>query len=379
MALDWNSLTPEQQQMANAYLTNPIGGDAYWALVNAGLNPGELESAYNAANPGTPSGKVVPTPDGGYYMSYTRPNGTVYSIPVNPDGTPKEVTGNTLTAAEQASGIGMVGAPMVGMPSGGSSGTGTSDPNQHAPWRRSRQSAPNPPTLPEAGPGGQQVPFGGGGSTSSGGSADPFSGFRVEQVDPNRGFITPGGISDLLNPYQQQVRDQTLQDIERQRQLAQMTTDDQALAAKAFGGNRHGVANALTNDAFAREAGRQYANLNQQGWNTAATLNQANAGNYLAGRSQDISQNQGFMQGALTQRQQDTGYSMGQTSNLINAFQVGNNLLNSSGNMDWNSLTNASNAVNGTQNQATQTQDGGSMWNNLFGNLITGIGLVYRG
>ncbi len=224
---------------------------------------------------------------------------------------------------------------------------------------------------------------------------DPFSGLRVDPIDPNYGQISALGIGSMMNPYLSSVRDQTLSDLERQRVLAQTQTDDAALGAKAFGGNRHGIANALTNDAFAREAGRQFSGLNAQGFNTAAGLAGQNVNSYLSGRAQDIGQNQGFMGGALAQRAQDIGqtqfnanlglqqrgqdlnYNLGEMGQRLNAYNIAGNLYNQAGNMDWNSTNQASNAVGGANSgQATQTTPGADPWNSIIGGLLTGLGLT---
>ena len=60
-------------------------------------------------------------------------------------------------------------------------------------------------------------------------------------------------IGAFMNPYSQAVTGQTMQDLERQRQMAGQDTAAAAQAAGAFGGSRHGVADALTNEAFARQ------------------------------------------------------------------------------------------------------------------------------
>ena len=225
--------------------------------------------------------------------------------------------------------------------------------------------------------------------------ADPFSGFRVGPADAQ---ITAGGISGLMNPFLQSVRDQTMTDIERQRVLAQTGTDDAARAARAFGGDRHGVANALTNDAFARQAAQQYAGLNAAGYNAAAGLATQNAANNLTARGQDIGQNQGFMGGALSQRAQDIGYGLGQQGNLLqqrgqdmnynlgmagqqlNAYNVANSLMNSSGLMDWLSVNQGSNAAGGGSNTTqTNTTPGADPWNSLIGGLLTGWSLTRGG
>lgn len=78
-----------------------------------------------------------------------------------------------------------------------------------------------------------------------------------------------GGINTYMNPYTQQVIDTSMADLERQRQMQQNQIGAQATQAGAFGGSRQGVAEALTNEAFARQGGQLAAGLRQQGFNTA--------------------------------------------------------------------------------------------------------------
>lgn len=120
-------------------------------------------------------------------------------------------------------------------------------------------------------------------------------------------------IGRFMNPYTQMVTGNTLQDLERQRQMQTNTLGAQAQAAGAFGGSRHGVAEALTNEAFARQGAQTFGNLQQQGFNTAlgAAQNQQNlmmrGGSQLGnlanlgfGFGQQIGQQQ-MQQGALQQ------------------------------------------------------------------------------
>ena len=86
--------------------------------------------------------------------------------------------------------------------------------------------------------------------------------------------VAGGGVPELdmaqfQNPYQQQVVDQTMQDMDRARQMAIGQGEDAAIGAGAFGGSRHGIADAETNRAFADRAGAMAGQLNQQGFNTA--------------------------------------------------------------------------------------------------------------
>lgn len=125
-------------------------------------------------------------------------------------------------------------------------------------------------------------------------------------------------IGRFMNPYTSMVTGQTLQDLERQRQMAVNTTGQQATQAGAFGGSRHGVAEALTNEGFARQGAQAFGNLQQQGFNTAlgAGQNQQNIMLQGAGQLGNLAQtgfnfgqnisNQQAMQGGLQQALQQT-------------------------------------------------------------------------
>lgn len=119
------------------------------------------------------------------------------------------------------------------------------------------------------------------------------------------GAMQGPNIAAFQNPYQQQVTDRTLQGLERQRQMQMNTLGAQASQAGAFGGSRHGVAEALTNEAFARQGADTMAGLNQQGFNTAlgAAQNQQNIMLSGAGQLGNLAQ-QGFGMGQAINRQQ---------------------------------------------------------------------------
>lgn len=74
------------------------------------------------------------------------------------------------------------------------------------------------------------------------------------------------------NPYEEAVVSTTLGDIERARQVAQTQGAAQAVAAKAFGGSRQGVAEAETNRAALDQAARTAAQLRSAGYESAANL-----------------------------------------------------------------------------------------------------------
>ena len=96
---------------------------------------------------------------------------------------------------------------------------------------------------------------------AAGGLQQAMQGTQAAMQGPN--------IGQFMNPYTQQVTQNTLADLERQRQMQMNTMGAQASSAGAFGGSRHGVAEALTNEGFARQGAQAFGNLQQQGFNTA--------------------------------------------------------------------------------------------------------------
>jgi len=113
---------------------------------------------------------------------------------------------------------------------------------------------------------------------AAGGLQKAFQGTEDAMQAPN--------IGQFMNPYTRQVTQNTLTDLERQRQMQMNTLGAQASNARAFGGSRHGVAEALTNEAFARQGAQAFGNLQQQGFNTALQAAQAQQGRQMAGAAQ---------------------------------------------------------------------------------------------
>lgn len=132
---------------------------------------------------------------------------------------------------------------------------------------------------------------------AAGGLQQAFQGTQRAMQTPN--------IGQFMNPYTRQVTQNTLADLERQRQMQMNTLGAQASGARAFGGSRHGVAEALTNEAFARQGAQAFGNLQQQGFNTALQAAQAQQGRQMAGAAQlgQLGQ-QAFGTGQAIQQQQ---------------------------------------------------------------------------
>lgn len=97
---------------------------------------------------------------------------------------------------------------------------------------------------------------------------------QAEQQLFNLG-LTPFGAADIqqfYNPYEQQVVQGALGDIERSRQMQELSDRARATQAKAFGGSRQGVQSALTNEAALRTAATTASGLRQAGYTQAANL-----------------------------------------------------------------------------------------------------------
>jgi len=83
---------------------------------------------------------------------------------------------------------------------------------------------------------------------------------------------TAATMSQYSNPYETGVVNQNLADIERSRLLAQNNMGAQATAANAFGGSRHGIAEAETNRGFADRAAAMSGQLRQQGYSNSQQM-----------------------------------------------------------------------------------------------------------
>jgi hypothetical protein len=104
-----------------------------------------------------------------------------------------------------------------------------------------------------------------------------------------------GTIGSYMNPFTEQVRTNALADLESARRAAIQQTGERATQARAFGGSRQGVAEALTNQGFAKQAANLGATLNEQAFNQAVALQ----GQDIARRSAaDIANQQAGLQGA---------------------------------------------------------------------------------
>ena len=127
----------------------------------------------------------------------------------------------------------------------------------------------------------------------------------------------PLDINSFYNPFQEQVIDNTMADLNRGRQLQIQSDQDAAIGRGAFGGSRSAVLEAETNRNFADRAGNLAANLRQQGFDSSVANAMADR-NFRSGINQGLlsdqyrnlgllsgigAQQQGLQQGAM-----DAGY-----------------------------------------------------------------------
>lgn len=131
----------------------------------------------------------------------------------------------------------------------------------------------------------------------------------VTARDIQAGQLAGTDLSAYTNPYENQVVQSTLGDLDRARQMAMAQTGAQATAAGAFGGSRQGVMEAETNRAFAEQAAKSAGQLRSAGFNQAQGMAQQD----IAGRMQASLANQGANLQAGT-----TTANLGQQANLAN-------------------------------------------------------------
>ena len=102
-------------------------------------------------------------------------------------------------------------------------------------------------------------------------------------------MIAQTDLSAYTNPFETQVVDQALSDLERSRLMQQNQLGFQAGASGAYGGSRHGISEAETNRAFADQAARTAAGLRQAGFQNAQQLASQDISTGLQGAQQRLS------------------------------------------------------------------------------------------
>ena len=138
-------------------------------------------------------------------------------------------------------------------------------------------------------------------------TTNPYQAAAQAQQGAMRTYADPGAAAaNLMNPYESQVVQQTLRDVGQQALKAQNVLGAQAEAAGAFGGSRHGIAEAEMAKGYTQQMADQAARMRQQGYGQAmqtalqAAQGLQGAGQQAFGYGQAIQQQQ-MRQGAMQQ------------------------------------------------------------------------------
>jgi|APGre2960657373_1045057.scaffolds.fasta_scaffold00862_5 hypothetical protein len=124
----------------------------------------------------------------------------------------------------------------------------------------------------------------------------------------------PSGVQKFMNPYQQQVIDESIRQINRQGDISQQNLQAQAVRAGAFGGSREGVQRAELQRALGEQKNAAIVGGLSQGYNQAATQAQQA---FEAQQGRQLAQAQGLqgaagLQGQFGQTQQQQALQQAQ-------------------------------------------------------------------
>jgi len=107
-------------------------------------------------------------------------------------------------------------------------------------------------------------------------------GITAQTYDPAR--VGAGRINRYMNPYETQVVQQSMRDIGSAQEQALNLQGVQADRAKAFGGSRHGIAEAETRLGYGQQMADTSEQMRQQGFQTALGAAQQDVQNINAAR-----------------------------------------------------------------------------------------------
>ena len=125
------------------------------------------------------------------------------------------------------------------------------------------------------------------------GGASGVMGYNPQQVQ-SQSFLQ-GDIGAYMSPYTQQVEQQAMRQLDDQRLRSLNQTADNATAAGAFGGSRHGVMEGVVNAETAKQAGLMSAQLRDQAYRQGLTAMESDFGRNM--QAQGMNQQAG-LQGA---------------------------------------------------------------------------------
>lgn len=163
--------------------------------------------------------------------------------------------------------------------------------------------------------------IGGLGTAQQLGLQSRFADFAPSQRMLEQAQFTPEATQQFMNPYQQQVIDEAVKQINRQGQLAQQNLAAQAVRTGAFGGTREGVQRAELERNLAETKNAAIVNALQQGYGQAqqaamqSAAQRANVGTTLgqqAAQQAQLGQALAQLYGQQAAQQGSLGQALGQ-------------------------------------------------------------------
>ena len=154
-------------------------------------------------------------------------------------------------------------------------------------------------------------------------------GYDASQVGPapivtaqsvQAGQLAGKDLGAYTNPYENQVVQQTLSDLARNRDMTLNQQGAQATAANAFGGSRQAIADSETQRAFAEQSARAASGLRQAGFTQAQQMAQQDIG---TAQQAALANQQANLQAATTTGQFGQQSSLANQAALNQASQFG--------------------------------------------------------
>lgn len=199
--------------------------------------------------------------------------------------------------------------PQATSPSSGGKG-GANQPLQVGAPASTAATAMNAPTSPNV--------MGQAAQAQTAATVGTGAGMMYQPMSVEAGTLAETDLTQYQNPYESQVVQQTMSDLDRARQIQQMEQGAKMTAAGAFGGSRHGIAQAESNRAFYDRAGALAGQMRQQGFQNAQQMAQQDLQRQmqasLANQQVDLAGQQQRMQAASQLgRLGQQGFDMGRT------------------------------------------------------------------
>ena len=113
---------------------------------------------------------------------------------------------------------------------------------------------------------------------------DPLTGIRQLAQAPTPSLFIGADIAAYQSPYQQQVIDQTMADIQRQADIARGLSQERAIGAGAFGGSRSALLEQESQRPFIEQMARTAAGQREAGYGQALRAAESDIARQMAGR-----------------------------------------------------------------------------------------------